>query len=58
MNNSIQPKLKHKIPKVRNFWLRFVKYLVGAIILSYFLYFMMSQMDIDYLRDANNKRSA
>ena len=49
---------QHKLPAIRNVWLRFLKYFVLASILGYAQYWILSQADLYTLRTLNNKRSA
>jgi hypothetical protein len=48
---------QQEVPLIRNFWLRFVKYLMLAIIVSYGLYWVLSQMNSDTLKSLSNRRS-
>lgn len=49
---------QHKLPVTRNVWLRFLKYFLGALIISYFLYSQLSQIDLETLEPLYNKRRA
>ena len=57
MHNENQHVLKEKTPRTKNIWLRLLKYVVTATLVSYFLYWVMSQMDLDSLKSFDNKRS-
>ena len=57
MDDSNQSVTLQKIPRTKNRWLRLTKYLVVSTIISYGIYYFMSQMELDYLKSLNNGRA-
>lgn len=57
MSNDNQSEPIQKIPRTKNVWLRLTKYLVVSTIISYGLYYFMSQMELDYLQSLHNGRA-